>query len=130
MLAFATAVHVQLSHLIASLGSMSDRPIPVSITLKRDSSLTIDWGHGQVSVFPLNYLRAKCPCASCKQLRESQAKSRLTVLPSSFASGPVTVKHAEKVGNYAIRIDWSDNHGSGIYSFTYLKEITPPQKND
>lgn len=109
---------------------MSESPIPVSISLKRDASLTIDWGQGNVSVFPLDYLRAKCPCASCKQLRESQARSRLTVLPSSITSGPVTVKHVEKVGHYAIRIDWSDNHGSGIYSFAYLKEITPPQKKD
>jgi DUF971 family protein len=29
------------------------------------------------------------------------------------------------VGNYALRIDWSDSHGSGIYSFQYLREICP-----
>jgi DUF971 family protein len=29
------------------------------------------------------------------------------------------------VGNYALRIDWSDTHGSGIYSFQYLREICP-----
>jgi len=32
------------------------------------------------------------------------------------------------VGNYAIRIDWSDDHGSGIYSFQYLREICPDYK--
>ena len=32
---------------------------------------------------------------------------------------------AEMVGNYAIRIDWSDGHASGIYSFQYLRDISP-----
>jgi DUF971 family protein len=100
------------------------------MSLKKDSALTLTWPDGRVDVYPLNYLRAKCPCASCKQLRESQVKSRLTVLPAGFTSGPVHVKHAEMVGNYAIRIDWSDNHGSGIYSFSYLQEITPPRKDE
>jgi DUF971 family protein len=37
----------------------------------------------------------------------------------------VTVTSAKMVGNYAIQIDWSDQHGSGIYSFDYLREISP-----
>lgn len=105
---------------------MTDASAPTKLSLKRDSALTLTWPDGQVVVYPLDYLRAKCPCASCKTLRESQAKSRLTVLPAGFSSGPVSVKDAQMVGNYAIRIDWSDNHGSGIYSFTYLREIAPP----
>lgn len=107
---------------------MSDATAPTKLSLKKDSALTLTWPDGRVDVFGLDYLRAKCPCAACKQLRASQTRSRLTVLPSNFVSGPVTVRHAESVGNYAIRIDWSDNHGSGIYSFAYLKEIAPPQK--
>ena len=31
----------------------------------------------------------------------------------------------EPVGNYAIRIDWSDGHNTGIYSFDHLREICP-----
>jgi DUF971 family protein len=108
---------------------MSDATAPSKMSLKKDSALTLTWPDGRVVVYALDYLRAKCPCASCKKLRESQSKSRLTVLPSNFASGPVSVQHAELVGNYAIRIDWSDNHGSGIYSFSYLREITPPQNS-
>jgi DUF971 family protein len=29
----------------------------------------------------------------------------------------------EPVGNYAIRISWSDGHSSGIYSFAHFREI-------
>ncbi len=31
----------------------------------------------------------------------------------------------ELVGTYAIRIDWSDGHGTGIYPYRYLREICP-----
>jgi DUF971 family protein len=31
----------------------------------------------------------------------------------------------EEVGHYAIRIAWSDGHGSGIYSFDHLRKICP-----
>ncbi len=106
---------------------MADSLIPAKLSLKRDTALTITWSDGREVVYPVAYLRAQCPCASCKQLRESQRKTRLTVLPANFASGPVSVVNAEMVGNYALRIDWSDNHGSGIYSFAYLTEIAPPQ---
>ncbi|MEI6396113.1 MAG: gamma-butyrobetaine hydroxylase-like domain-containing protein [Verrucomicrobiota bacterium] len=29
----------------------------------------------------------------------------------------------EAVGSYAIQINWSDGHNSGIYSFDHLREI-------
>jgi len=106
---------------------MGDLLIPTKLALKKDSDLSVTWPDGTVSVYPIAYLRSRCPCATCKTLRESQQKSRLTVLPTSFVSGPITVVKAEMVGNYAIQIGWSDNHGSGIYSFSYLREIAPPQ---
>jgi DUF971 family protein len=30
---------------------------------------------------------------------------------------------AEPVGNYAIRINWSDGHNTGIYSWEHLRRI-------
>jgi DUF971 family protein len=31
----------------------------------------------------------------------------------------------EAVGNYAIRINWSDGHNSGIYSYEHFRSICP-----
>ena len=31
--------------------------------------------------------------------------------------------NVEAVGHYAIRIEWSDGHNTGIYSFDHLRKI-------
>ena len=100
---------------------------PVRLNLKKDEKLEIEWQDGRTCVYSISYLRSMCPCAQCKVAREEQQqrKSRLNVLPGNY-SQPLSALSAELVGNYAIRIDWSDQHGSGIYSFAYLREICPP----
>ena len=37
----------------------------------------------------------------------------------------LTALGAELVGNYALRINFSDGHSTGIYSWDYLREIDP-----
>ena len=60
-------------------------------------------------------------------LREEMAKNPLTVLPATMGNqqGPLTAVSAELVGNYAIRFEFSDGHSTGIYSWSYLREIEP-----
>lgn len=108
---------------------MSPQTTAVRIDLKKDQRLLVEFADGRTVEYPLGLLRAKCPCASCKALREQMAnqpkRRSLTVLTGGQYSGPMVVIGAELVGNYAIRLDWADNHGSGIYSFAYLREIDP-----
>jgi DUF971 family protein len=101
--------------------------IPAKLDLKREEKLDIVWQDGTHSVYTLSYLRSMCPCAMCKQVREDQqqTKSLLKILPGNY-SKPLSVLKAQLVGNYALQIDWSDDHGSGIYSFQYLRSISPP----
>jgi DUF971 family protein len=106
---------------------MSDQTKPLKLNLKRDEKLEIVWQDGLVSDYPISRLRALCPCASCKTVREEnqqRKKTSLSILPGNY-SQPLRVEGAELVGNYALRIDWSDQHGSGIYSFEYLRSIAP-----
>ena len=100
---------------------------PVHLDLKRDKGLTIEWADGTRSFFGVEYLRKMSPSAEARQLREEMARNPLTVLPSSVADhqGPLTALEAELVGNYAIRIKFSDGHNTGIYSWAYLREIDP-----
>ena len=51
-------------------------------------------------------------------------KTGLSILPGNYAE-PITALSAELVGNYALKIEWSDGHGTGIYSFEYLRDICP-----
>jgi DUF971 family protein len=109
-------------------------PIPAKLDLKRDEKLEILWQDGQRSVYKLAYLRSLCPCATCKMIREGRdphdisptaaKKPLLNILPGNYAQ-PLTVVKAELVGNYALKIDWSDDHDTGIYSFEYLRSISP-----
>ena len=108
---------------------MTPQTTPIRLDLKKTERLEIDWRDGAKSVYPLSLLRSLCPCAVCKTQREEQAKrkSLLNILPGNY-SGEIKVVHAELVGNYAIRIEWSDNHDSGIYSFQYLREVSPQKQ--
>jgi DUF971 family protein len=110
---------------------MSDPQItPVKLDLKRDEKLEILWQDAERSVYTLTYLRSLCPCAACKEVRQeqSQTTSRLKILPGNYSQS-ITVVNAEMVGNYALRIEWSDEHSSGIYSFQYLRSIAPNAAN-
>lgn len=105
---------------------MNASTTPLRLDLKRDKQLEIEWQDGHVCVYTIGYLRSMCPCAQCNIVRdgEGKKKSSLKILPGNYAA-PVTAVSAELVGNYALRIDWSDKHASGIYSFQYLRDICP-----
>ena len=103
---------------------MNEQVVPSKMTLDREKGLQITWIDGTVSEYPLQYLRSMCPCAGCKEVRSAgQDKKRsLTILPGNYAP-PLKVTAVERVGNYALRLEWSDEHASGIYSYQYLREI-------
>ena len=45
-----------------------------------------------------------------------------------LSSGPppsMTIGNAALVGNYAIRLVWTDGHDTGIYAFTMLRAVCP-----
>lgn len=93
--------------------------------MKKDRGLTVQWADGTTSYYSIAYLRRMSPSADAKALREEMASNPLTVLPSSASKGPLQAVGAELVGNYAVRIRFSDGHDTGIYSWRYLKEIDP-----
>lgn len=104
---------------------MADADTPAKLDLKKDRGLTIEWADGATSYYTIAYLRRMSPSADMRQLRDEMQSNPLAVLPSSGTGGPVTAVDAELVGNYALKIRFSDGHETGIYSWTYLREIDP-----
>lgn len=105
--------------------------VPSRLDLKKDRGLTIEWDDGSTSYYSIVYLRRMSPSADVKQLREEMAKNPLTILPASTSptgAASLAALDAELVGNYAIRIRFSDGHDTGIYSWVYLREIDPAQR--
>jgi DUF971 family protein len=98
---------------------------PLELDLKRDSALTVRWSDGRISIYPVAYLRKMSPSADARALREEMKSNPLTVLPSTPSAGPLAAVDAELVGNYALRIRFSDGHDTGIYSWSYLRSIDP-----
>ncbi len=101
------------------------------INLKKDEKLDVEFADGQRCTYTISYLRSMCPCAMCKTVREEQSKRKktsLTILPGNY-TGNLKATSAEMVGNYAIKIAFSDGHDTGIYSFTYLREICSGEKS-
>ncbi|MEM1331093.1 MAG: DUF971 domain-containing protein [Planctomycetota bacterium] len=103
-----------------------DAEAPAHLDLKKDRGLAIEWADGTSSYYSIAYLRKMSPSADMRQLRDDMAKNPLTVLPSGGASaGAVIATDAELVGNYAIKITFSDGHQTGLFSWSYLREIDP-----
>ncbi|MEZ6241872.1 MAG: DUF971 domain-containing protein [Phycisphaerales bacterium] len=99
---------------------------PAHIDLKKDRGLTVQWSDGSGSYYTIEYLRRMSPSADMRELRRHMETNPLTVLPSGGgAGGPLSATGAELVGNYAIRISFSDGHSTGLYTWEYLRKIDP-----
>lgn len=84
------------------------------------SRITLKWPDGHETVYAARDLRLACRCAMC--IEETSGKPLLD--PSTVAPS-VRAKTIELVGNYAISIEWSDGHTTGIYNFRDLRANCP-----
>ena len=69
------------------------------------------WNH-----FDVRDLRLACRCAQCVE----EMSGRPLLDPKSVRPD-VTPRTITSVGNYAIQVNWSDGHSTGIYSFESLR---------
>ncbi len=101
-------------------------PTDVKVHVTSGEGVAITWSDGHTSRYTFPYLRDHCPCATCNDEREQKAQDKtrsVELLP--MYKPRVTAKAATSVGNYAIQIQFSDSHATGIYSFAALREMCP-----
>jgi DUF971 family protein len=108
---------------------MTTRATPEHIAISKSKGVKIDWSDGHRSDYTLAYLRDECPCATCTGAHGTEpAKSNYSKPadnPFQMYKPALKMLDVEPVGHYAIRINWSDGHNSGIYSYDRLREICP-----
>lgn len=97
---------------------MSSEP-PTNIrALQNEQILELTWDGGNTARLPYHYLRSECPCASC---RDEWTGRR--ILDPETIRPDLKIEAMEPVGNYAVRLGWSDGHGSGLYTWEMLDRL-------
>ena len=83
--------------------------------------LAIRWKDGSETYIRLEALRRQCPCAVCAgetDLLGHRYGGSPTLSANSFV-----LKSCAPVGGYGLQPQWADGHGSGIYSYEYLRSL-------
>lgn len=91
---------------------------PQSIEVNEKQEFLVAWP-GVLAVIPSLHLRDACPCAGC--IEEGTGRKILDTATIPADIRPLEVK---PVGSYAVQIQWSDGHGSGIYSWETLRRLS------
>lgn len=108
---------------------------PKRIRVDREQGIMrVVWQNDGDSAWSLAWLRANCPCATC---RAQRGQAGTAADPLSLHTGPMPsaeVADLELVGGYALRITWQDGHNTGIYAFSWLhaqqQDIHDPETPD
>jgi len=81
-------------------------------------TLGITWSDDRDDRFDVVELRRHCPCATC--IDEWTHERKLRPEDVSDSVRPVRI---ESVGQYAMTVQFSDGHRTGIYTFPLLRKL-------
>ena len=97
---------------------MSEPPIDIKAR-QADGVLELAWDESAGAVrLPYKHLRSECPCAACK---DEWTGAR--ILDPATIDPNIKIQDMELVGSYALKIAWSDGHGSGLFTWENLRKI-------
>jgi DUF971 family protein len=95
---------------------------PARIKQMHPVEIEITWDDGHRSPFGTDYLRRRCPCATCQTEREQDSlNGRFPLLLANQSQ----LSNVELSGHNAMVLTWGDGHKTGIYTWGYLREICP-----
>ena len=90
---------------------------PIEIRLRRQSRvLEVVFTDTERYALPFEFLRVHSPSAEVK----GHGPGQETLVVGKQAVG---IRAVEPVGHYAVRLVFDDGHDSGLYSWTYLREL-------
>lgn len=78
------------------------------------------WEDGARTRYTGAQLRWACPCAECRgEMGVPGRLDRVEDLPED----ELTLADVGLIGQYALQITFRSGHGTGIYSFVYLRQL-------
>ena len=97
--------------------ALSGQSWPVEIRLKSGHrTLAVTYDDGAAFEIPAEMLRVMSPSA---EVQVHSPSERVTV----GGKRNVAIRAVEPVGNYAVRLQFDDGHGSGIFTWGYLRRL-------
>jgi len=90
---------------------------PTDVTFEKNF-LQVTWDDGHKSIYAPSHLRLACSCAQCVDELTGQRTIRPEHIPAD-----IKPQELRPVGRYGVSIQWSDGHGTGIYTFERLREL-------
>jgi ATP-binding protein involved in chromosome partitioning len=99
---------------------MASATTPTAIEQAGPATLRIRWGDGHESLYPVRPIRLACRCAHC-----IEETTGVPLLDPDTIPDDVRPVNIATVGRYAIRIEWSDGHDTGIYPYDHLRALCP-----
>ena len=101
----------------AGSATSPERPWPEEIRLREHGKvLSVSLDNGEHHDLSAEFLRVESPSAEVKGHGPGQ---EITVA----GKRNVTISRVEPVGNYAVRLVFSDGHSTGLYSWDYLVKL-------
>jgi DUF971 family protein len=86
--------------------------------LPAEQVLLVSWGDGLSRKLPLVPLRAQCMCARCVDEITGER-----IVETDGIDPAIQIDKLDLVGNYAVRIHWSDGHHQGLYTWQHLRTL-------
>ena len=105
------------------MAKAKSNPIPSEIKLhQRTRALELTFGDGSRFMLPAEYLRVYSPAAD----------NKVDLERGVMATGKehVSITKVMPVGNYAVRLSFSDGHDGGVYSWKTLYELGKTQEEN
>jgi DUF971 family protein len=103
--------------LLDKIKPQTPKVLPTDVAIAPDGAVVVRWADGKESRFEAAWLRARCPCAGCVDEWSGQR-----TFGDAQVKQEVRAHNLHPIGRYAVQIQWSDGHDSGIYSWDSLRK--------
>ena len=106
------------------------KPTDVKVHVSTGAGVDIVWADGHRSHYEFIFLRDECPCATCDDERRKKAAAKVQDVAGNNSPFPmykpkVRARAAKPLGHYALQIEFTDGHSTGIYTYEHLRTICP-----